>query len=82
MVTKKLLVTVVELHDRMCLSIQHNNRGDKRITLCRENLVPIATQEVYDALIRLNTKKSSGPDGLDPYFKYCRTFDTHFQFGY
>ena len=32
------------------------------------DLVPIKTQEVNDALIKLNAKKSSGPDGLDPLF--------------
>ena len=29
----------------------------------------MTTQEVYDALIKLNAKISSGPDGLDPSFK-------------
>ena len=32
------------------------------------DLVPIATKEVIDTIIKLNAKKSSGPDGLDPYF--------------
>ncbi len=49
-------------------------RRQEDYSLSRENVpidfdfVPIAMQEVYDALRRLNTKKSSGPDGLDPYF--------------
>jgi len=42
--------------------------------LSRENipidfdLVPIATQEVNDAQIRLNAKKSASPNGLDPFY--------------
>ena len=36
--------------------------------LCDFDLALIAKEEVYNALIKLNTKKSSGPDGLDPYF--------------
>ncbi len=59
------------------LLFEHTTQQQRRqedYSLSRENVpidfdfVPIAMQEVYDALRRLNTKKSSGPDGLDPYF--------------
>ncbi len=59
------------------LLFEHTTQQQRRqedCSLSRENVpidfdfVPIAIQEVYDALRRLNTKKSSGPDGLDPYF--------------
>ena len=43
--------------------------------------MPFDKNEVYDALKRINTKKSVGPDGSDPYFlqiaaKYIYS-DTH-----
>lgn len=32
------------------------------------NFAPITINEVREALKKINTKKSTGPDGLDPYF--------------
>lgn len=46
------------------------------------DVAPLDRNEAYDALKRINTKKSVGPDGSDPYFlqiaaKYCAETYTH-----